>query len=169
MGLGDDEGVDIGVSPPRAGGGAPLFRRRSAAPRGARLFCPRSGFLFRAAPPQKCEFYSSLGSSRARASRTPAAPPTKKKNSNKQGRGCIARLARLRLVPTQDGMACTSQSASLRTRPSRRVSASTEQGAMGAPCPERRLGRRRPRGSSVKLRGSGGQVCLLRQRQSARQ
>ena len=30
---------------PLGAGGAPLFRRRGAAPRGARLFCPRSGFF----------------------------------------------------------------------------------------------------------------------------
>ena len=30
---------------PLGAGGAPLFRRRRAAPRGARLFCPRSGFF----------------------------------------------------------------------------------------------------------------------------
>jgi hypothetical protein len=105
----------------------------------------------------------SLGSSRARASRTPAPPQRRRRRTTTRARSYHpTRPTAACRPPTQDGMACANQSASLRTRPSRRVSASTEQGAMGAPC---RLSRAPPWPPSAK--GALSQVCLLRQKQSA--
>jgi hypothetical protein len=105
----------------------------------------------------------SLGSSRARASRTPAPPQRRRRRTTTRARSYHpTRPTAACRPPTQDGMACANQSASLRTRPSRRVSASTEQGAMGAPC---RLSRAPPWPPSAK--GALSQVCLPRQKQSA--
>ena len=98
MGLGDDEGVDIGVSPPRAGGGGTLV---SAPLRGAArsaLVLPAQRISIPGAPPPKVRILQLFGQQPGSSEPHTGRPPHKEEEQQQTR----ARLYR----PTRPTAAC---------------------------------------------------------------